>query len=255
MTENPAIDIDDPEFELSSGDDLTRYRGVPYTGRAVETHPNGTIVGAWTFVDGYDDGPSQAWHDNGVQASDGIMQRGLAVGEWREWRRDGTLATLDVYARPGYLRLRKRWDENGVLIEHRLVAGAPGDVFDLKPLGMYREMYDGERDDLPSIHDALLPAPPADHERVLAYLRAAPGVFDVMSAVPDLLAGDGWIPGGASLHSDGEWIWRTDLLEYYAAHALALPAEFLDHIRENGYHSPHFDLRDQNLHAAVDRHR
>lgn len=255
MTDSTALDVDDPEFHLGSDDDRTTYRGTPYTGQAIETGPDGIVVGRWSFVDGYDDGLSQAWYDNGVLASEGLMQRGLAVGEWREWRRDGTLATLDVYARPGYLRLRKRWDEHGVLIEHRLVAGAPGDVFDLKPLGMYREMYDGERDELPSIHDALLPAPPADHERVLAYLRAAPGVFDVMSAVPDLLAADAWIPGGASLHSDGEWLWRTDFIEYYAAHALALPAEFLDHIRENGYRSARFDVGDQNFHAAVDRLR
>ncbi|MFD6391377.1 toxin-antitoxin system YwqK family antitoxin [Nocardia sp. NPDC060259] len=255
MTDSTALDVDDPEFHLGSDDDRTTYRGTPYTGQAIEIGPDGTVVGRWSFVDGYDDGLSQAWHDNGALASEGLMQRGLAVGEWREWRRDGTLATLDVYARPGYLRLRKRWDEHGALIDNQLVAGAPGDVVELKPLGMYREMYDGERDELPSFTAALASEPPAEHARVLAYLRAAPRVFDIMSAVPDLLTDEGWIPGGASLCSDGEWIWRADFIEYYAGHPLTLPPEFLDHLRENGYRPTRFDQADQNFHAAVDRFR
>ncbi|MFC4124729.1 toxin-antitoxin system YwqK family antitoxin [Nocardia rhizosphaerae] len=255
MTEGPIVDVDDPEFELSSGDGPTRYRGVPYTGVAVETNPDGTVVGRWSFVDGYDDGPSQAWYADGSPASDGTMRRGLAVGEWREWRPDHTLASLEVYTRPGYLRLRKQWDADGVLVEHQLLACAPGDVFDLRPLGMFREMYDGTRDDLPSIHDARAGERPAGHARVLEYLRAAPTVFDVMSAVPDLFDPDRLIPGGASLHSDGVWIWRTDFIEYYAEQALTLPPEFLDYIRENSYRPARFDLADQNLHEAIARQR
>ncbi|WP_228536850.1 toxin-antitoxin system YwqK family antitoxin [Nocardia sp. XZ_19_231] len=255
MTDGPALDINDPEFALSSGDEPTRYRGEPYTGQAIERHPNGTIAGRWNFVDGADEGLSQAWYEDGALASAGTTQRGMAVGEWREWRRDGTLATLDVYARPGSLRLRKRWDEHGRLIEHRLEAGAPGEVFELKPLGMYREMYDGRRDELPSILEALMSERADEHGRVLDYLRTAPGIFDVMSAVPNLLAGEGWIPGGPSLHSDGVWIWRTDFIEYYAEHALALPAEFLDYVRENSYLPASFDRSDQNFHTATDRHR
>ena len=254
MTDGPALDINDPEFALSSGEEPTRYRGEPYTGQAVELHPDGTIAARWSFVDGLDDGPSQAWYEDGSPASVGTTQRGLPVGEWREWRRDGTLATLVVYARPGSLRLHKRWDQHGTLIEHRLEAGAPGEVFELKPLGMYREMYDGTRDELPSIRDALMPDRTGEHARVLDYLRTAPGIVDVMSAVPDLLAGDGWILGGPSLHSDGVWIWRTDFIEYYAGHALALPTEFLDYIRENSYLPASFDRRDLNFHIATDRH-
>lgn len=252
MTDGPVLDVSDPEFTLSSGDEPTRYRGEPYTGEAVELHPGGTIAARWHFVDGADDGPSQAWYEDGSPASAGTTQRGLPVGEWREWRRDGTLATLDLYAGPGSLRLHKRWDEHGRLVEHRLEAGA---VTELKPLGMYREMYNGERDELPSIRDALIPARSAEHARVLDYLRAAPGVFDVMSAVPNLLADEDWIPGGPSLHSDGVWIWRTDFIEYYAEHALALPADFLDYIRENGYLPASFDRREPTFRAATERHR
>ncbi len=252
MTDGPVRDVNDPEFALSSGEEPTRYRGAPYTGEAVELHPGGTIAARWHFVDGADEGLSEAWYEDGSPASAGTTLRGMPVGEWREWRRDGTLATLDVYARPGALRLHKRWDEHGRLVEHRLSAE---EVFELKPLGMYREMFDGERDELPSIHDALLQDRTAEHARVLDYLRTATGVFDVMSAEPNLLAGEGWIPGGPSLHSDGVWIWRTDLIEYYAEFALSLPAEFLDYIRENSYLPASFDRREPNFRAATEPHR
>ncbi|WP_278264908.1 hypothetical protein [Nocardia sp. AG03] len=250
-----ALDITDPDFHLGADGDPTTYRGTPYTGQAVERAPDGTLIGRWSFLDGYDDGPSEAWYADGTPASVGLMRRGLAAGEWREWHRDGTRASLEVYSSPGYLRLRKRWDEHGVLLENRLLTGPPGDPIDLRPLGYHREMFDGDRDDLPSIRDALGDAEHPERARLLAYLRAAPVVFDRMTAVPDLLAEDGWLPGGASLCSDGEWIWRAELVEYYARQPLTLPVEFVEHVRENGYRPAGFDLADPVFQDAVTRHR
>lgn len=125
---------------------------------------------------------------------------------------------------------------------------------DLKPVGIYREMYKRGHDDLPSIHDASTDQQLADRDRILDYLRKAPEVFDVMEAVPNLVTGEGWIPGGSSLHSDGEWIWRTDSIEYLTVRPLAIPDEFVQYVRANDYLPPNYDLRAESFRAAYLRY-
>ena len=121
----------------------------------------------------------------------------------------------------------------------------------LRPVAMYREMYQKEHQGLPSLHSADTDVLEPDRAQILAYMRAAPGVFDVMEAVEDLVAGEGWIPGGSSLCSDGEWIWRVDSLRYLAARPLALPAEFVARVRAHQYVPPAVDLADPDFDDAV----
>ncbi|WP_280443868.1 hypothetical protein [Nocardia brasiliensis] len=125
---------------------------------------------------------------------------------------------------------------------------------DLKPVGIYREMYKRGHDDLPSIHESRTDDQPADRDRILEYLRKAPEVFDVMEAVPNLITGEGWIQGGSSLHSDGVWIWRTDSIEYLTARPLALPDEFVQRVRANDYVPPQYDLLDDAFREAYLRY-
>ncbi|TPQ22027.1 hypothetical protein [Streptomyces sporangiiformans] len=49
------------------------------------------------------------------------------------------------------------------------------------------------------------------------------------------------IPGGASLKTDGEWVWRYDLPHYVTEYHLALPEGFLRRIRELNYTVPQLD--------------
>ncbi|MFI6898193.1 hypothetical protein ACIBM4_29170 [Streptomyces sp. NPDC050256] len=114
----------------------------------------------------------------------------------------------------------------------------------LKPVGIYREMYRDQHGELPSISDAVTRQNLPDRAEIIRYLNNPPAGFDVMEAVKHLFEEDRWIPGGSSLNSDGVWVWRQDSIEYFAGHALEIPAPFVSHVRANDYIPPAVDEGD-----------
>ncbi|WP_043261548.1 hypothetical protein [Streptomyces sp. e14] len=110
----------------------------------------------------------------------------------------------------------------------------------IKRAGFYREIggQATTAHDAPSLHDAARDSGPWDEDRVLAYLESAPEIYSTMGARRDVLTGDEWITGAGSLLTDGTWLWPTDLVHYVRRHHVALPPEFLDHIRANDYTVP-----------------
>lgn len=59
-----------------------------------------------------------------------------------------------------------------------------------------------------------------------------------MGAERDAISRDEWIGGAGSLMTDGEWVWSVDLVYYLSRYHIALPADFLDHVRKSGYQAP-----------------
>ncbi|MDG4857657.1 protein kinase [Streptomyces sp. T-3] len=137
----------------------------------------------------------------------------------------------------------------------RTVAASPAPVpahTRLNPVGLYRQMYEGRLDHLPSIHDARTGQVVEDRAQIIAYMKTEEFVaIDFMSATPDLLRPQEVILGGPSLHTDGVWVWRTDSIHYLENYQLDLPEDFLRHVRasayrpgnEHGYH----DYEDNEL--------
>ncbi|WP_229402256.1 hypothetical protein [Micromonospora okii] len=99
-----------------------------------------------------------------------------------------------------------------------------------------------------SIHAHLASEPLPDIDRVIRYLQDGHGLIDVMGAEPDVLGSDRRLVGGASIMTDGEWIWRDDLEFYVTTYRVRLPDDFLASIRANGYQVP--DLPIEDLRAA-----
>ena len=109
----------------------------------------------------------------------------------------------------------------------------------LKPVGLYREMYNpGRNDGLPSLSNSFTDRVIDDRERVLKYMRGAPGVFDVLDVLTDMVDGSAEIMSASSLISDGEWIWRVDSMHYLGRYGLDVPDEFLRHVRACDYEPP-----------------
>jgi hypothetical protein len=108
----------------------------------------------------------------------------------------------------------------------------------LKPVGLYREMYNGRHAELPSITESFTERTIEDRAEVLNYLRSAPGVFDVLDVLTDLVNGTDKIMSASSLISDGEWVWRVDSIHYLANYNLDIPDDFLRHVRASGYTPP-----------------
>ncbi|MFC4377439.1 hypothetical protein ACFO5K_25495 [Nocardia halotolerans] len=121
---------------------------------------------------------------------------------------------------------------------------------ELTPVAMYREMYEGTHDELPSVHDAPTGAVEDDRDQILDYMRGVRAVFDVMGEAQDLFTEGADIEGGPSLYSDGVWIWREDSIKYLAEQPLTLPAEFIERVRSFDYVPQPFDTRDPDFDAA-----
>ncbi|MFC8200388.1 hypothetical protein ACFUTV_34100 [Streptomyces sp. NPDC057298] len=93
-----------------------------------------------------------------------------------------------------------------------------------------------------SIHGFVRKAGEADENEIAAYLVNGVDIFSEMGAEVDVLSADEFvIPGGASLKTDGEWVWRYDLPHYVTEYHLALPEEFLSRIRDLDYTVPQLD--------------
>lgn len=105
----------------------------------------------------------------------------------------------------------------------------------LKPVGIYREMYDGDRDDLPWLRDALTAEAIEDRELVARYMDSALRITEGVDPSPDLIDGGNSIASGRTLATDGEWVWRVDTVHYLREYPLELPIEFLQHVRSRDY--------------------
>ncbi|MBF6211536.1 hypothetical protein IU487_10810 [Nocardia puris] len=121
----------------------------------------------------------------------------------------------------------------------------------LGTVGIYREMYSVPKEGLPSLREASNTQPLTDRQAILDYMRAAPPVFDVLEDVVDLFDNTTVIPGGSSLLSDGQWIWRVDSIHYLATYRLAFPEPFLYHVRGANYQPPAAAPDNDEFDAAV----
>ncbi|MFF8014019.1 hypothetical protein [Streptomyces sp. NPDC007929] len=110
----------------------------------------------------------------------------------------------------------------------------------IRPVGFFSELSPGwGLAETGSIKDAVRPSGEPDENRILEYLRNGQGIWSEMSAGPDVLDPDGPdLPGIGSMYTDGTWIWREDLCYYLATYHVALPDDFVKHIRALDYTAP-----------------
>ncbi|MEV4725483.1 hypothetical protein [Micromonospora humida] len=115
----------------------------------------------------------------------------------------------------------------------------------MKTVGFFRELGpDPAEVYAESIRAHLGPSPLPDVEDVVRYLRDGHGLIDVMGAEVDVLGSDRHLVGGASVMTDGEWLWRDDLRFYVTTYHVRLPEDFLATIRRNSYHVPELPVED-----------
>ncbi|RLU90393.1 hypothetical protein CTZ27_20880 [Streptomyces griseocarneus] len=70
------------------------------------------------------------------------------------------------------------------------------------------------------------------------YLNSGHPLLDVMETTVDVLAGSFHVPGGSSVLTDGEFVWRADLPSYVEEYLIWLPPEFLAFAAENLFKAP-----------------
>ena len=89
------------KLKAVDGADLVRHRVTglwhhdvsrePFTGRAFETHPDGSPKGEASFLKGRQDGISRLWHEGGKRKRESQWFDGRLHGLFREWNESGRL--------------------------------------------------------------------------------------------------------------------------------------------------------------------
>jgi hypothetical protein len=111
----------------------------------------------------------------------------------------------------------------------------------LKRVGFFREVRAVLREDtsaLPSIHEAIRDVAHPDEGRIVEYLREGCGLAWCGGVFPDVLNPHSGVMLSPDYLTDGVWLWPGELRHYVAEHHVALPDEFVDDMRENGWVVP-----------------
>ncbi|AXE88401.1 hypothetical protein [Streptomyces sp. Go-475] len=112
MTDVQRMDIDAPEVDMDDSGRLY-YQSQPFTGEVTE-HLGESLVSLDNYVDGYKNGPSREWYEDGTLRSEGTLREGRPVGEFKEWHSNGVLAARQVFAENGMTLLAdSAWDGHG----------------------------------------------------------------------------------------------------------------------------------------------
>ncbi|MBB5912855.1 hypothetical protein BJY24_001722 [Nocardia transvalensis] len=173
-----------------------------------------------------------------------------APAQMNLWRDDGDHWSISIDADPSAPLADDdiaRWqsaaeaaaaDAGMALLERRSFPGRAAETAPLRPVGLYREMYNGSHPELPSLFESYTSRVIEDRDRILEYLRTAPAVFDVLDVLVDVVNGTDRIMSASSLRSDGVWIWRVDSIHYLSHYELDIPDSFLRHVRARDYRPP-----------------
>jgi hypothetical protein len=100
----------------------------------------------------------------------------------------------------------------------------------LSKVGFFQELRHGGAEG-PSIRDYRRDSAQPDESRIVRYLNAAATLAATGSVVDDALDDTKKAVAPLEIATDGIWVWPRDLSYYVANYHLALPAEFIEHMR------------------------
>jgi antitoxin component YwqK of YwqJK toxin-antitoxin module len=122
-------------LDYNEDDGLYYHDGLPFTGVSYTVGGNARLEGEAEYRDGVVWGLARSWHPSGLPASEAHCARGVWDGIRREWNESGRLRLEEAYEK-GVCLCRKRWDEQGSLVEdYRLRESDP----DFETLKLARE--------------------------------------------------------------------------------------------------------------------
>src|SRR3954454_19449741 len=114
---------------------------------------------------------------------------------------------------------------------------------EMKTVGFFRELWTTDAlPSQPSLLEAVSPEPTPDESQLVAYLKAGHVLIDMMDTTDDAVTHDETILSASTTLTDGEWLWRQDLVHYVGRHHVRLPEEFLATVRANNYKVPERDF-------------
>ncbi len=118
----------------------------------------------------------------------------------------------------------------------------------LKSIGYYKEMLQGKETD-PSIHDVVKKGDASLVNKICKYLSNGTAVIVCPGVTTDVIANATGAVGTGSSYTDGIWLWPDDLAYYVKKYNIALPDDFLDTMKANGWNNPgtKLDLSEEEI--------
>jgi hypothetical protein len=114
------------------------YQGRPFTGVAYTLGPDGTVASEQEFREGLRWGFAWERYRSGQIYSETMFYRDVLHGRAKEWHKHGQLAEEGEYEY-GITIWKKKWDEDGALVEEYELAEADSNFSLLQTL---RRVYD-----------------------------------------------------------------------------------------------------------------
>lgn len=134
------VTFDDKHLEIKSGGQMT-YRGNPLNGEITQDFPGTEARRVTTYRDGYEDGPTRTWAENGTLIEERYYKKGIKVGIHRGWFDTGAdkfYAEFDEQGR--YKNESWTWHINGQVYEYKKY-DAEGNVIVHKQLRPNGQIY------------------------------------------------------------------------------------------------------------------
>ena len=107
----------------------------------------------------------------------------------------------------------------------------------LRPVGFFRELDHGMPGG-PSITDSRSGEAHTDETKIISYLSGGHLLIATPGVVRDVFSPDGPLIGSPHVMTDGDWAWPRDLPYYVQRYHVALPGDFVEHMRRNGWDVP-----------------
>ena len=104
----------------------------------------------------------------------------------------------------------------------------------MKVIGLFRELNRGCGSFLKMIHNEREFLSDNEAKVISEYLRSGIPVIDIMEASIDPFDQSIVMPGGPSLISDGDWVWRQDLAYFVEKYKVRLPKDFVFYALKRG---------------------
>jgi antitoxin component YwqK of YwqJK toxin-antitoxin module len=105
------------------------FDGIPFSGFAIETFPDGKLQTQMSLMHGLQDGVTRRWHSNGQLESEQSFRNGIARGKHHQWHPDGILKAESTW-NAGECVHARQFDEQGrpILEMHGRPRGDPQTV-------------------------------------------------------------------------------------------------------------------------------
>ncbi|MDN3292619.1 hypothetical protein QWM81_00880 [Streptomyces ficellus] len=112
----------------------------------------------------------------------------------------------------------------------------------MKLIGFYQEMDPNYA----AAWGGSIPAPDSGKGKypvvkLVSYLTSGHPLLDVTELTTDVINGAFRVPGGSSVLTDGEFVWRADLAKYVERYHIDLPEEFLHATHRHDFRVPPAD--------------